>query len=733
VPEYSLNVTVVGSGTVTKNPNASTYDEGTQVTLTATPADGYYFAGWSGGYGTTNPLTITVNDDISITATFEAVPPEQHTVTVTVVGSGTVTKNPNASTYDEGTQVTLTATPADGYYFAGWSGGYGTTNPLTITVNSDIAITATFEALPPEQHSVNVTISGSGTVTKNPDALTYDEGSQVTLTATPADGYYFAGWSGGYGTTNPLTITVNDDISITATFEARLTLTLAASGTSSSVSFTVSPDEPTYMPGTSVTITAPDVSGYVFDGWKENGSWVTTAQSNSCTITMNSDHSLTAQYSANTTTILVYLDGDNSLSSAALYDINEMEAADLRETGITVAVLYDTDTLSGYTYTYKIQYSGSATPDSSITSKRVACSPLGITTTNTVEIDMGDPDTLDDFIDWGLSAYPAAQNMLVLWNHGSGWRSMPAVKSDSMMSAAGASINATASFAKKPAINRGLTKALCEDETSGTILFTSDLGDVIEDASFDVIGFDLCLGGMIEVAYEIRNKADYMIASEETTPGDGWEYNLWLADFAGKTSKTAYEIVDSVVDTFATRYASTTGTTMAGYDLQEIDDLYTELMSFSTALSNYIVDATTQDAVGTILYNYVEDFYSIPGDLNIDIWDMAEQIDTGISGEFTTEAAALQSAVESVVIKEWHNTTTGSSGNPRAHGIAIHFIALDDYGDPAGHDYAYFADHATLSPTTGYIPSFIDAGGNSWVPNYTAETGLLYEIWYEVF
>jgi hypothetical protein len=363
----------------------------------------------------------------------------------------------------------------------------------------------------------------------------------------------------------------------------------------------------------------------------------------------------------------------------------------------------------------------------------VACSPLGITTTNTVEIDMGDPDTLDDFIDWGLSAYPAAQNMLVLWNHGSGWRSMPAVKSDSMMSAAGASINATASFAKKPAINRGLTKALCEDETSGTILFTSDLGDVIEDASFDVIGFDLCLGGMIEVAYEIRNKADYMIASEETTPGDGWEYNLWLADFAGKTSKTAYEIVDSVVDTFATRYASTTGTTLAGYDLHQINGLYTALMNFSTALSNYIVDASTQRTIASTIYKYTEDFYSVPGDLNIDIWDMAEQIDTRIPGQFTSQANSLKSAVESVVIKEWHNTTTGSTGNPRAHGIAIHFIALDENGDPGGHQYAYFADHATLSPSTGYIPSFIDATGNTWVPNLTAETGLLYEIWYEAF
>uniref|UniRef100_UPI00262B9265 InlB B-repeat-containing protein n=1 Tax=uncultured Tenacibaculum sp. TaxID=174713 RepID=UPI00262B9265 len=178
------------NGSVAKTPdpeniNNNDYDNGTNVTLTATPNAGYQFDGWSGdASGTTNPLTITMDADKTVTAVFSKI---QHTLTTNAT-NGTIARNPNtpsAGTYDFGTDVVLTATPNAGYQFDGWSGdASGTTNPLTITMDADKTVTAVFSKI---QHTLT-TNATKGTISRNPNtptAGTYDFGTDVVLTATP--------------------------------------------------------------------------------------------------------------------------------------------------------------------------------------------------------------------------------------------------------------------------------------------------------------------------------------------------------------------------------------------------------------------------------------------------------------------------------------------------------------------------------------------------------------------
>ncbi|GEM_PF-752964 len=145
---YLLSANTTGSGSVSLNPPGGVYNSGTVVTVTASPAAGFQFSGWSGHLtGSTNPATITMNANKSVTATFTAVSPSQFMLTTSTAGSGSVSLNPPGGVYNSGTVVTLTASPATGFQFSGWSGTLsGSTNPATISMNANKSVAATFTA-----------------------------------------------------------------------------------------------------------------------------------------------------------------------------------------------------------------------------------------------------------------------------------------------------------------------------------------------------------------------------------------------------------------------------------------------------------------------------------------------------------------------------------------------------------------------------------------------------------
>jgi hypothetical protein len=149
-----------GSGTVTSSPGgincgsvcSSILDSGSLVTLTATAAPGSRFAGWSGGSCSgTGSCVVSLTGDTSVYATFNLV----YSVSVSKqgTGSGTVTSVPAglscggtcASTFDAGTSVALTATPAAGSTFTGWTGaGCSGSGSCTIVVSAAQSVSATF-------------------------------------------------------------------------------------------------------------------------------------------------------------------------------------------------------------------------------------------------------------------------------------------------------------------------------------------------------------------------------------------------------------------------------------------------------------------------------------------------------------------------------------------------------------------------------------------------------------
>ncbi|MBC7795017.1 MAG: hypothetical protein H7Z43_15030, partial [Clostridia bacterium] len=137
------------------------------------------------------------------------------------------------------------------------------------------------------------------------------------------------------------------------------------------------------------------------------------------------------------------------------------------------------------------------------------------------ELNMGDPKNLSDFIAWGLSAYPADNLALVLWDHGSGW--------------VGFAADMSASY-------DGLTQAELK----------TGIADGLEQAGrdrFTVVGFDACLMGSLETALVLRDHAEYLLGSEELEPGHGWDYTA----FSGARDDPAQDVItlaDAIVTGF---------------------------------------------------------------------------------------------------------------------------------------------------------------------------------------
>jgi uncharacterized repeat protein (TIGR02543 family) len=262
---YALNINVVGSGSVAKDPDQASFNHGTVVTLTATPGTGYHFVGWSGdASGSINPTTVTMNSVKNVTATFAI---NTYVLNVNLSGSGTVTKNPDQPSYAEGTLVTLTAAPAVGNSFVGWSGALsGSTNPQTVTMNADKTVTAEF-MLGGFSLDAAAAGSGSGSVTQSPNYALYAPGAVVTMTAVADYGSTFVGWTGDLsGTTNPQPLTMSGDKAVQAVFVLNSYTLSVAADVDAGGDITKNPDLPLYGPSV-VMLTAAAHSGWEFRSW----------------------------------------------------------------------------------------------------------------------------------------------------------------------------------------------------------------------------------------------------------------------------------------------------------------------------------------------------------------------------------------------------------------------------------------------------------------------------------
>ena len=157
VVTYDVSISSSEGGSV--NTQSGTYNAGTVLNITATPSSGYEFIGWTGSNETSMEIMIVVNSNIQLIANFQLIPSLEFTVTTSAGLGGSVSQG---GTFPSGSVVSVVASPSEGYEFTGWTGSSETSSVLSITISSDLNLTANFQEIPPQSNYYS-----SGALTSN--------------------------------------------------------------------------------------------------------------------------------------------------------------------------------------------------------------------------------------------------------------------------------------------------------------------------------------------------------------------------------------------------------------------------------------------------------------------------------------------------------------------------------------------------------------------------------------
>jgi hypothetical protein len=283
-------------------------------------------------------------------------------------------------------------------------------------------------------------------------------------------------------------------------------------------------------------------------------------------------------------TILVYIAGDNDLDHFGRADLFEMKKVG-SSNHLHFIAQRDTATPGAPTCRYRLRH-GTLLEEDVVTE-------LGETNT-------GDPAVLQDFLEWGLTTYPAKRSMAVLWNHGSGWddRDIYAEARRRGLNPPEATAAPAGDALRLPrqwSVNRGSARSrnrgsffMTAFQFAGTdaqrraIAFDDEAQDFLDSVEmknvflgvtaklgrkFDVIGMDACLMSMIEVGVQVQDAAVFFCGSQELEPGQGWPYDRILKVLKADSDMDGRTLCRTIVTEFVKSYPPGEVVTQSALDL----------------------------------------------------------------------------------------------------------------------------------------------------------------------
>lgn len=383
-------------------------------------------------------------------------------------------------------------------------------------------------------------------------------------------------------------------------------------------------------------------------------------------------------------TILVYMAADNDLESAAIRDINEMEAGFNENGDCRILVLFDRTpgfdgTNEDWSDTRLLEIKKDKQGlNNTLVSKRLSCPELDLSLDRNTELDMGNPSTLQGFIDFSERKYKAENTVLIIWGHGSGWRS---------------------------AFCSEISRAVGIDDSSDSFLSVPEMGLALKNKKLNAVIFDTCFGAVIENLYEIKDSFEYLVGTAGITSLWGLDYESFLESFS-ETDKTDDALVNSILKSSETELSVLRGSKM--------DEVQKTFNDFSKELALYIDSAEKRNQIMEWLFQEVKSFqsYTYPCDLYLDMKSLSSRFMANENINISSLASELNNALEECFV-------LGDQ-------LGVHFIPLVGRNVAASKHSDYY---------------FYGIGGNKcafvndtpfWVPGNSGES-LLDKIFYESF
>lgn len=257
-------------------------------------------------------------------------------------------------------------------------------------------------------------------------------------------------------------------------------------------------------------------------------------------------------------------------------------------------------------------------------------------------IDMGSAQTLRQFINWCQTFFPAERYVLVMWNHGSGWR-------------------------RPDDADRGGYRGVSFDDELGTFIKTWELPDGLNSLErVQVLSWDASLMQMLEVAYEIRNMCDYVVGSEESPPGEGLPYHLVFANLRNNPDRSTEDLTGDFVTGMLQFYGNNRKITQSSIKTNQLNALASAVDQLALALINHqnnyaaAIQQARQNA-----QSYSPSFNRVYRDL----WHLAFLLKQSIpEPDLIAACDQVMAAVQNAVVREGHNVNS-----PNSHGVSIEF------------------------------------------------------------
>lgn len=341
-------------------------------------------------------------------------------------------------------------------------------------------------------------------------------------------------------------------------------------------------------------------------------------------------------------TFLVFMAADNDLADFVEDDLDEMQSVGSNE-NVNILVYLNSKSSEGNKFSRKlVVQKGHA--DAWAADK---------------QYDSGDAATVYRACKWAHKHFPADRFVIVFWNHGSG------------------SLNRSLS------IDDAAMRSVCYDDTTGHHLTDAHVRTVLDSTvknlrdgkKIDIVAFDACYMGGIETAFAVKDFANYMVASEETIPGNGYGYDRFLSVVA-QGPIDPQQLVQVMVSAYQSEYSRASDYTLSAIDLRLINSVVKKVNSLSEHCIT-LLRGSKGKQVQTMLLDCAQKAQHFSEATYIDVVDFLELVGKSVKDLKlnAADAKAFSEKIEdaSSAIKRAILANVYGNKYPKAHGLSIYF------------------------------------------------------------